>query len=271
MIFAHDKGRLCNNILQYGHVYAWSREHGRTSMSMRFAYKYPYFKIGHTAHHHFLTYVAAKYGAKWGLLPVVRFDEPDADYQREEQMMTRRKHIVVEGWFARWYDLFLKYKSEIIDLFTFDETVRRRPDTLLEGLPEGDIRLGLHIRRGDYRTWHSGRFYYTDEQYIGMVRKFLSLHPGRRVQLLVCGNDRELDREAFRKALPGVPTTFPDGNPGEDLYLLSQCDYLMGPPSTFTLVASMYRDVPLHWIESPEAPLSEASFGHFDQLFQHIL
>ena len=40
MIFVHDKGRMANNILQYGHVYAWGREHGRKTMSMRFAYKY---------------------------------------------------------------------------------------------------------------------------------------------------------------------------------------------------------------------------------------
>ena len=45
MIFVHDKGRMANNMLQYGHVYAWGRAHGRTTMSMRFAYKYPWFQI----------------------------------------------------------------------------------------------------------------------------------------------------------------------------------------------------------------------------------
>ena len=35
MIFVTDKGRMCNNILQYGHVYAWAREHGRKSISMQ--------------------------------------------------------------------------------------------------------------------------------------------------------------------------------------------------------------------------------------------
>ena len=53
MIFVHDKGRMANNMLQYGHVYAWGREHGRTTMSMRFAYKYPWFHICHTPHHNF--------------------------------------------------------------------------------------------------------------------------------------------------------------------------------------------------------------------------
>ena len=48
MIYVRDKGRLCNNILQYGHVYAWGREHGRQTVSMRFAYKYQFFRICHT-------------------------------------------------------------------------------------------------------------------------------------------------------------------------------------------------------------------------------
>ena len=55
MIFVHDKGRMANNILQYGHLYAWGREHGRQTMSMRFAYKYPWFHICHTRHHNFPT------------------------------------------------------------------------------------------------------------------------------------------------------------------------------------------------------------------------
>ena len=28
MIFVHDKGRMANNMLQYGHVYAWGRRSG---------------------------------------------------------------------------------------------------------------------------------------------------------------------------------------------------------------------------------------------------
>ena len=85
MIFVHDKGRMANNMLQYGHVYAWGREHGCPTMSMRFAYKYPWFHICHTRHHNFPTYVFAKYAAKWGLIPTVHFDEEGADYSREEQ------------------------------------------------------------------------------------------------------------------------------------------------------------------------------------------
>ena len=75
MIFVTDRGRLCNNILQYGHLYAWGREHCRKTMSMRFAYKYKDFHICHTRYHNFLVYVVAKYAAKLGLIPTVDFDD----------------------------------------------------------------------------------------------------------------------------------------------------------------------------------------------------
>ena len=271
MIFVRDKGRLCNNILQYGHLYAWAREHGRQTVSMRFAYKYQWFHICHTRHHHWLTYLFAKYGGKMGLLPVVSFDEPEADYHREEQQLLQRSLVIAQGWYARWYDLFLKYKAEIVALFQFDDAVKQAPDQLLAAVPSDHLRLGMHIRRGDYRTWNNGRYYYTDEQYIEQIKRFQALHPHQSLHVFICGNDPELNEAAFAAALPDVTLTFAKGNPAEDLYLLSQCHWLMGPPSTFTLVASMYHDVPLYWIHDAEKAFTDVDFKRFDEQFRHIV
>ena len=271
MIFVRDKGRMCNNILQYGHLYAWGREHGRRTMSMRFAYKYQYFHICDTPHHNFPTYVLAKYAAKWGLIPTVGFHEKDADTTPQEQQMLRHRWLVAEGWEAKWCDLFLKYKQEILSLFAFKEQVTRPVDQLLDGLPKADIRLGLHIRRGDYRTWNGGRYFFSDQQYLHLVRQFAALFPTAVIQVFICGNDPELDKTFFTDSLPGIQLLFPQGNPGEDLYLLSRCDYLMGAPSTFSLVASMYQDTPLYWMMDADKPLATSDFGTFNDLFRHIL
>ena len=270
MIFVRDKGRMCNNILQYGHVYAWGRENGRKTMSMRFAYKYQYFHICNTRYHNFLVYLFAKYAEKLGLLTSVAFDEEGMNYENEERQMLTHTHLVVEGWYARWYDLFLKYKQEIVRLFAFNESVTSPVDALLGSLPEHTLRLGVHIRRGDYRTWHNGKYYYTDEQYLSYVQQFLAMHARQSVAVFICGNDPELNQEQFRQSLQGCTVVFPEGNPGEDLYLLSRCDYLIGAPSTFTLVASMYHDTPLCWIENADAPLCADAFRRFDYLFRHI-
>lgn len=279
MIYVRDKGRMCNNILQYGHLYAWGREHGRKTMSMRFAYKYQYFRICDTPHHHFATYLFAKYAAKLGLMPVVQFNDINEDTTPQEQVMLTRRHVLAEGWCVHWFDLFLKYKQEIIRLFEFKDEVKQTVDALLAQQPESDILLGVHIRRGDYRTWQGGRYFYSDEQYLAYIRQFLAMHSGKRVSVYVCGNDPELDTEKLRLALTApannrpcaCEVVFPQGNPGEDLCLLSRCDYLMGAPSTFTLVASMYRNTPLCWIMDANKPLSSDSFDYFDYLFRHII
>lgn len=262
MIFVHDKGRMGNNLLQYGHVYAWAREHNRKSLSMRFAYKYPYFKLCSNRGENFLMYFAAKYAAKWGWIPTARFDSED-DTVPAELLMKDHRHIVVTGWYARWYDLFIKYKDEIRELFAFNDQVKNSV---------GKIKaksVGLHIRRGDYKKWQGGKYYYSDVQYMSIVTQFLTFHPDFHVY--ICGNDPELDQDYFISRLGADRVTFPCGNPGEDLYLLSQCDYLIGAPSTFTLAASMYHDTPLYWIKDLDKPLTEDSFGSFDDLFRHIL
>lgn len=270
MIFVRDKGRMCNNILQYGHVYAWAREHGRSSMSMRFAYKYPYFHICDTRWHNFFVYVFAKYAAKTGLLPVVSFNKPGGDTTAGEAFMADHKNVVVEGWYVQFPSLFLKYKGDIVRLFSFHDNIRRKADALVASYG-GCVKLGVHIRRGDYARWQDGRYFFSDSQYIHVICQFVDLHPGSDVHVFICGNDPSLDRNAYRQALGSDHVSFPEGNPGEDLCLLSRMDALIGPPSTFSLVASMYRNVPLYWIMDAGRPLEKRSFKHFDDLFTHLI
>lgn len=271
MIFVRDKGRMCNNILQYGHLYAWARANNRKTVSMRFAYKYQYFHICRTRWHNFFVYLFAKYAAQLKLIPTVTFDTPDEDLTEKENAMMHGC-LVAEGWFARWYDLFLQYKPEILSLFAFDSHIENKVTSLLEvSSKEGIIRLGVHIRRGDYATWNDGRFLYDDKQMINIIRQFILLHPNKRVVIYICGNDSKLNKQAYSEAFGQENVVFPQGNPGEDLCLLSHCDYLIGPPSTFTLVASMYRNTPLYWIKDINKPLQEDSFDYFDNLFRNII
>jgi hypothetical protein len=79
MIFARDKSQMCNNLLQYAHVYAWGREQGRKVISMRFSYKYQYFHICHTNLTGFGWYLLAKYLSALKLLPTASFKHDDCD------------------------------------------------------------------------------------------------------------------------------------------------------------------------------------------------
>ena len=289
---------MCNNLLQFAHVYAWAREHGRSVMSMRFSYKYPYFKISHSSFVSFPLYVCAKWLAALRLLPTASFKYEDCDVAALEQKMLSHRHIVVSGWYARWYDLFLKYRDEICDLFTIDpQYTQRVTEWMAEqesagGTSEKPLRLGVHIRRGDYAEWLGGRYYYSDDVYAAHISRFISLMPGRRIEIYIAGNDPNLDPSSnsslftLHSSLPPHPSSNSSlftlhsslpphllrGNAVEDLFMLSQCDYLIGPPSTYSLVAAMYRDIPLYRIDSPDAQLMTLDAFHpFDYWFRRIL
>jgi hypothetical protein len=81
----------------------------------------------------------------------------------------------------------------------------------------------------------------------------------------ICGNASALDHDKFKSSIKSSKVYFPNGNPGEDLCLLSQCDYVIGPPSSFSLVASMYGKARLFWITSHEAEAAKIDFKDFDE------
>ena len=280
MMFARDKSQMCNNLLQYAHVYAWGREHGRKVISMRFSYKYQYFKICHTSLTGFGWYLLAKYMAALRLLPTVSFKYRDCDREALERKMLKHRHIVVSGWFARWYDLFLKYRDEICDLFTLDEQYTapvkakmqeaEAPSSLTSPLPP--LRLGVHIRRGDYAQWRNGQYFFDDAVYAAYINKFAEMHPDKTIHVYLSTNDSQVTADAYQQLCPKVAVHHLQGSAPEDLFMLSECDYVIGPPSTFSLVAAMYRDIPLYRMDTADAAqMTEEGYKRFAYWFQNMV
>ena len=275
MIFARDKSQMCNNLLQYAHVYAWGREHGRKVISMRFSYKYQYFRICHTPLTGFGWYLFAKYLAALGLLPTADFKRAECDHEALERKMLRHKHIVVSGWNVRFYDLFLKYRSEICDLFTIDDIYTnpvREKMLKAEGGDNNVVRLGVHIRRGDYAQWKDGIYCYDDETYARYINRFAALHDGEDIHVFLSTNDPDVVEEKYQEMCPNVHIHYLRGNSPQDLFMLSECDYVIGPPSTFSLVAIMYRDIPLYRMDTSDETVSlKDNFHLFDYWFKRII
>lgn len=280
MIFARDKSQMCNNLLQYAHVYAWGREHGRKVISMRFSYKYQYFKICHTNLTGFGWYLVAKYLAALQILPTASFKRRDCDREALERKMLKHRHIVVSGWFVRYYDLFLKYRDEIVDLFTLDEQYTAPVRTKMQEVeklstpnsPLSTLRLGVHIRRGDYAKWRDGQFFYSDEVYEAYINHFVEMHQDKSVHVYLSTNDSSVTEEHFQLLCQKAHIHCLGGSAPEDLFMLSECDYLIGPPSTFSLVAAMYRDIPLYRMDTADvSQMTEEGFRLFAFWFQNMV
>ena len=276
MIFARDKSQMCNNLLQYAHVYAWGREHGRKVISMRFSYKYQYFHICHTNLTGFGWYLFAKYMAALRLLPTASFKHRDCNREALERKMLRHRHIVVSGWFVRYYDLFLKYRDEICELFTLDDQytapVKAKMQEAEQNSQDNILRLGVHIRRGDYAQWRDGQFLFSDEVYADHINRFADMHPGKALHVYLSTNDPSVSEEHFQKLCPKVCIHHLQGSAPEDLFMLSECDYLIGPPSTFSMVAAMYRDIPLYRMDSADAQsMTPEGFLLFEYWFRNMV
>ena len=280
MMFARDKSQMCNNLLQYAHVYAWGREHGRKVISMRFSYKYQYFKICHTSLTGFGWYLLAKYMAALKLLPTASFKYRDCNREALEHKMLKHRHIVVSGWFARWYDLFLKYRDEICDLFTLDEQytapvkakMQEAEAPLSLTSPLSPLRLGVHIRRGDYAQWRNGQYFFDDAVYAAYINKFAEMHPDKTIHVYLSTNDSQVTADAYQQLCPKVAVHHLQGSAPEDLFMLSECDYVIGPPSTFSLVAAMYRDIPLYRMDTADAAqMMEEGYKRFAYWFQNMV
>lgn len=270
MIFVSGFGQTCNNILQFGHLYAWGRVRGISVIAMRFCYKYQYFAISKMKYYNWFTYLFAKYGAKLHLIPTVSFMEEEKANPKDIVRLQKARFVLFKGWGLRDYEAFLAYREEIKNLFAFQPKIVKKVNEHLPSLEENVIRLGVHIRRGDYKRWMDGKYYFSDEDFIRIIRSFCDLFPEKRIEILIAGNEKKFPEEKYRTALP-LDIHFLHGNPGEDLYALSTCNYLIGPPSTFSLMAAFYNDSYLYWIFDKDQPIKKESFQKFAFLFRRII
>ncbi len=105
---------------------------------------------------------------------------------------------------------------------------------------QGDLLIGIHLRHGDYETFCNGIMFYSFEEYADLMRTVRDqLFPQKRVTFLIASNV-PLPAEPFRE----FRYTPAPGHFVADVYALAKCDYILGPPSTFSEWASFYGNVP---------------------------
>lgn len=130
-----------------------------------------------------------------------------------------------------------------------------------------DVLVGVHIRGGDYAGHLGGRYYFTLPDYLQVMRSVSDLFPGKRVGFLICSNSI-LDPEMFKE----MNCHFGPNHHLQDMYAFTGCDYIIGPPSTYTLWASFYGNVPLYFIQDPNQPVTLDMFmDYFSQIGKHVV
>jgi hypothetical protein len=128
---------------------------------------------------------------------------------------------------------------------------------------EADVLVGVHVRLGDYDILRGGRYLYSLDVFQSAIGRMVELFPGRRVAIMACSDQKLTDEFLARHGAVRGPGTVLG-----DLYALAECDYILGPPSTFSLWAAYYGRKPIHQMSRPQPPESLGQFmvpdGHFE-------
>lgn len=103
-----------------------------------------------------------------------------------------------------------------------------------------DIVIGVHVRHGDYALFRDGKYFFSTSRYAAWMHELREQFPGKKVSFLVCSDEQRHESE-----FPMLPVCFGPGTPMGDLYALAECDYILGPLSTFSQWASYYGAKPL--------------------------
>lgn len=158
-----------------------------------------------------------------------------------------------------------RFFQELKEIFTPAKEIR---DNCLIKMNQirshSDIVIGLHIRYGDYRIYKNGKYFYELEQYKEKIEEVMAgFDQNHSIALFVASNEN-IDLRVFNGLNPFY---LESGNATSDLFMLSQCDYIIGPPSTYSAWASYYGQKPIYFIENMEDRVHIQDFKDIMQIW----
>jgi hypothetical protein len=178
--------------------------------------------------------------------------------QDDFKIKARKKIVLADGWLFMDKNSLIKNADTVRKIFKPNKIFLKNVEKLRHNFfSQYAFVVGVHIRRGDYSTFNKGKYFFSDEDYISFIKQ-VSLLPclkNSAIAFFICS-----DENITIKSIDGVNLIFPTKHLIEDLYALSNCNYIIGPPSTYSAWASFYGKVPLLYIENNKMIFKEEDF-----------
>lgn len=165
-----------------------------------------------------------------------------------------------KGWHTRRDIRYIQQaKKEIIKIYTPEDAIVNRAQSLIQDMrKECDMIIGVHIRRGDYKTWNEGKFYFSWEVYDCFMKRLEKLYSDCQIAFFISSNEA-MDENVLKNHKCYFHEKV--SSPILDLYTLSLCDRIIGPVSSFSRWASFYGEKPLCFLYGANQVFTEESFS----------
>lgn len=247
IVINNDSGQLCNKLVLFAHVYAtaidtnqnvyhlyWIYSENLFSKSTQSGLRYFPGRLG-KFFHYYDRYVLNKRIEKYSYKELRRMQD-----RKKSKIKSSSNHglYVVDDWYYRDYEALFRHREKIVSAFRPTKETEETVKCFWEGVEcqSNAITIGVHMRRGDYKEWCDGAYFYSDEDYRNWMEA-LSGDTQRRLCFVLCSNEEILLPHFESKSYSVCKAP---GTQMEDLYTLSGCDYIMGPPSTYSWWAAFY-------------------------------
>lgn len=205
--------------------------------------------------------LASRFNERWPALARSTFTLRETEgAQLESAAVQERvrgaKRVFIMGWTFRAPTYVQRHAEKIRRYFRpipeLEFAGRRAVEPLRQ---KANVVIGVHVRHGDYRQWRGGKFYFPVERYAAWMKELAGQFPESKVAFLICSDEPRNEQE-----FPGLTIGLGAGSPLADVYALSQCDYIIGPLSTFSQWASFYGGKPLFHLRDPSAQMDLSKF-----------
>lgn len=197
----------------------------------------------------------------FGKIDIIRDIDGKFPLSREELASLAAKRIVVHrGWGYRDNELVEKHADSIRSILSLrDDLVETSRSADSARRAQASIWIGVHVRRGDYKTFHDGKYYFDDSTYLRLATEAARHFSCGGTSVGIIGFSNE--RLEWPDELDGIPVITERGTWWEDYLAMSFCDFLIGPPSTFSGAASFAGDVPWYQIKSSDSTFDFSKAG----------
>lgn len=172
------------------------------------------------------------------------------------------RYLLVFGYGFRDWANMVKHQDQIRAFFKPNFKHQQVIDQFFQDLSisKYDVMVGIHIRRGDYREFKGGKYYFEDDAYCSAMRNMLEEFPDKNMGFLICSNE-EIDIDNFS----GYNVHLGPGHFIQDLSALAKCDYIIGPHSTYSFWACFFGNNRISFIEK-DINLSLDSFKKWHEI-----
>lgn len=274
IIIGSKEGQFANRVLHFAHILSFCKANNITLYHPFFREYSPYFPNLHAES--LVCFPSGNIFSRWcwklliffvrvllkfkiynlGFFEIIYYDRYDQEapvFNLSEEKIkkkAKKKILVFYGWLFRDRENFDRLEPYIKKMFSVKEIYNAQASRLLDEVKKDcSTVVGVHIRRGDYKRFENGRWYFEDEVYLEkmqVINAQLQQTNGKTAFLLCSNEQLELQKFCDLQVY-----NFQDDFI-IDFLLLAKSDYIIGPPSTFSALASFYGNKPLQFIPDKE-------------------